>query len=70
MDKEELQRKVREEEDYIRCPKCSNSMTKFLSKNDKGVDDSVIARLLMVPEQKVKELYAEAVKLLKDNMEE
>lgn len=70
MDKEELQRRVKEEDDYIRCPKCSNSITKFLAKNSEGVEDSVIARLLMMTEEKVRELYAEAVKLIRKNMED
>ncbi|HXN74867.1 MAG TPA: hypothetical protein VN855_00050 [Candidatus Acidoferrum sp.] len=70
MDKEELQNRIKEEADYIRCPKCSNSLTKFLAKNSEGVEDSVIARLLMTTEEKVRELYAEAVKLLRKNMED
>lgn len=70
MDKDDSSKRVREEEDYIRCPKCSNSLTKFLAKNSDGVDDSVIARLLMVTEEKVQEIYAEAVKKLKEEMKD
>lgn len=70
MDKEEILRKIREEEDYVRSPKCSNSLNKFLSKNSEGVEDNVIARLLMVSEEKVKELYQQAIDILKGNMDE
>ena len=52
MDKDDAQRKVNEEEDFIRCPKCSNSLAKFLAKNSEGVSSSVIARLLMIPEER------------------
>lgn len=70
MDKEEIQRRIKEEEDYIRCPKCSNSITKFLMKNPDGAEDNVIARFLMITEDKLKELYNEAVKILRKNMED
>jgi hypothetical protein len=68
MDKSEIQRKIAEEVDYIRCPKCSNSLTKFLAKNPEGVDNTVIARLLAIPEEKVEELYQESVEKLRERM--
>jgi hypothetical protein len=70
MEKNEIQKRILEEEDYIRCPKCSNSISKFLSRNPEGAEDSIIARFLMVTEEKVKELYAEAVELLRKDMED
>ena len=70
MDKEDIQKRVKEEEDYIRCPKCSNSLSKFLAKNSEGVDNNIIARLLMIPEEKIEELYQEAVKKLREEMVE
>lgn len=70
MEKNEIQRRIVEDEDYIRCPKCSNSVNKFLLRNPEGAEDSVIARFLMVSEEKIKELYAEAVRLLRKDMEE
>jgi uncharacterized protein with PIN domain len=68
MDKADIQKRVREEEDYIRCPKCNNSLTKFLAKNSDGVEDGAIARLLMIPEEKVQEIYDEAVEKIKKEM--
>lgn len=68
MDKDELQKRVTNEEDYIRCPKFSNSLTKFIAKNSEGVEDSTIARLLMIPEEKVEEIYEEAIKKLREDM--
>ena len=49
MDKE-VQKKIEEEEDYIRSAKNGNSLTKFLAKNPDGVDDKVVARLLATTE--------------------
>ena len=70
MDKNDLLKRIKDEEDYIRCPKCSNSLAKFLikNKNSEGVEDSVIARLLMISEERVKEIYDDTVKKLREGM--
>lgn len=68
MEKDDVQKKINEEEDYIRCPKCSNSLTKFVAKNPDGVENNVIARLLSVPEDKVEEIYKEAIEKLRKDM--
>jgi hypothetical protein len=68
MDRDEILKRVREEEDYVRCPKCSNSLAKFLAKNSEGVENNVIARLLMISEDKVEEIYEEAVQKLRAEM--
>lgn len=70
MDKKDILKRIREEEDYVRCPKCSNSLAKFLAKNSEGVEDSVVARLLMIPEEKVQEIYEQAVLELRKEMKE
>jgi hypothetical protein len=70
MDKEEIIRKIADEDDYIRCPKCSNSINKFMSKNPDGVEDSVIARLLLTTEENVVKTHAETVRLLQEGMKD
>jgi len=70
MDRDDISKRVQEEEDYVRCPKCSNSLSKFLAKNPDGVDDTIISRLLMMPEEKIHEIYQEAVKALREKMKE
>lgn len=70
MDKAEIQKRIKEEEDYIRCPKFSNSLNKFVAKNSDGVQDKTIAKLLMIPEDEVKEIYDEAVVKLREAMSE
>lgn len=67
-DKEEIKKKILEEEDYIRSPKFSNSLQKFLAKNQDGVEDSTIARLLSMSEEEVNKIYEEAVKALREEM--
>lgn len=68
MDKDDILKRIREEEDYVRCPKCSNSLNKFLAKNSDGVEDNVIARVLMISEEEVQRIYAEAVDQLRKEM--
>jgi len=70
MDKTDIEKRIAEEEDYIRCPKSGNSLAKFLAKNGDGVEDATIARLLMIPEDKVQELYQDAAEKLKEGMAE
>lgn len=70
VDKNELHKRIRQEVDYIRCPKCGNSLAKFLAKNSEGVENSTIARLLMVSEEEVEKIYNDAVRMLKSGMKD
>jgi ERCC4-type nuclease len=70
MEKNEMETKILEDEDYVRCPKSANSLTKFLSKNGDGVENATIARLLMISEEKVQEIYEVAAAEIRKGMEE
>lgn len=70
VDKSEMLKKIAEDEDYIRCPKFSNSLNKFTQKNSEGVENSTIARLLMMTEEEVEKTYQEAVAMLREQMDE
>ena len=68
MDKDEAIKKIAEDPDYIKCPKYGNSLVKFLSKNSDGVEDSIIAKLLIISKEKVQEIYEEAIKKLREKL--
>lgn len=68
IDKAEIQHRIATEEDYIRCPKFGNSLSKFTAKNSEGIENSIIARLLMMSEEEVEKTYQEAVQMLRDDM--
>lgn len=70
MDKQDVIKRIVEDEDYVRCPKFSNSLNKFIAKNGDGVENSTIARLLMIPESEVEKIYEEAVQKLKEELKE
>jgi hypothetical protein len=67
-DKSELQKRVLEEEDYVRAPKFSNSLSKFLARNSDGVENATIARLLMITEEEVEKIHQEAIDMLREDM--
>jgi hypothetical protein len=70
MDKSEIQKKILEEEDYVRCPKLGNSLNRFTAKNPEGVENSTIARLLLMSEEEVERVYLEAVAKLREAMDD
>lgn len=70
VEKSEMLKKIAEDEDYIRCPKFSNSLNKFTQKNSEGVENSTIARLLMMSEEEVEKAYQEAVQMIREAMDE
>jgi hypothetical protein len=68
MDKNDIQKKILEEEDYIKSPKHSNSIAKYVNRNPDGGEDATIARLLMISEEEVAKLHEEAVEVLRKEM--
>lgn len=68
MDRDDIKKKILEEEDYIRSPKHNNSLNKFLVKNPEGAEDATIARVLMISEEEVQKLYEESINMLRESM--
>lgn len=69
MEKHEILKKILEEDDYIRCPKFSNSLSKFTEKNEVS-ENPTIARLLMMSEDEVEKVYQEAIEQLRQDMDD
>lgn len=66
--KEDVKKRILEESDFIKSYKHSNSLAKFLSRNTKELDDSTIARLLMIEKDEVEDIYQKAVDFLRNHM--
>ena len=64
-DKEMLRKKIIEDEDFIYCPRLSNSLEKLLSKNPNGVTDERIGKVLLIEDEEIKEIYESALKKLR-----
>lgn len=67
MSKELTLRRILEEPDFVKCIKYNNSLNKYLAANEK-IEDSTIARLLMLTEEEVEEIYQEAIDILRQGM--
>lgn len=68
VDKNEMQRKVKEELDFVKAPKFQNSLTKYLAKTDKIPENGAIGRLLMITSDEVEVLYQESIVSLRKEM--
>ena len=71
MEENEIMKKILEEEDFIHSKKFNNSLSKMLTKiSEDGVEDSVIAKVLMLTEEQVADIYQESVEKLREDLTE
>ena len=63
-----MEKKVREEDDFIHSPKFGNSLKRFLAKTDNPPENATIGRLLLLSEAEVEKLYQESVVILREKM--
>jgi len=68
--KEDILNRIRSEDDYIRCKKFSNSLAKFMGKFSEGCEDAAIARVLMISEEEVQQIYSDAIASIRAEMVE
>lgn len=68
MEKSDMEKKIREEEDFIHAPKHQNSLQKFLAKTDNLLENGAIGRLLLISEKEVEAIYQESIVQLKKEM--
>jgi hypothetical protein len=68
--KEDFKKRIMEDPDFVKSAKCGNSLNKFLNANKDTLENSVIARLLMISEEEVEQIYQECVDKLKASMAE
>ena len=68
VEKDNILKKILEEEDFVHAPKFGNSLNKFLAKTDHLLQNGTIGKLLMIPEEEVERLYQESIVLLRKDM--
>lgn len=66
---EPKEKRVAEEEDYIKSTKYSNSLIKFMAAHTDGVENDFIARVLTLSEEEVEKIHQESIEMLKKEME-
>ena len=64
-DKKEIKKKIKEDEDFIHFPRLGNSLNNLLNVHQDGIDNSRIAKVLMITEEEVETLFNKAIKKLR-----
>ena len=60
-----LEDRILNDDDYIHCPRLKNSLTNMVNTNPEGVDNERIAKVLLITEEEVEELYQSALRKLR-----
>ena len=68
MEKADMEKKIREEIDFIHAPKHQNSLNKFLAKAENPCENGLIGRLLLIPAEEVEAIYQESIIKLREEM--
>lgn len=68
MERNELEKKIQEDPDFIHAPRFGNSLQKFLNKLDNPCENGTIGRLLLLSSEEVEKIYQESVVLLRKEM--
>jgi hypothetical protein len=68
VEKNDILKRVLEDDDFIHAPKFGNSLNKFLAKAEKLPHNGTIGKLLLIPESEVERLYEESVVELRKEM--
>ena len=65
---EEKKKRINTEEDFIDYPKFKNSVKKLIEKYPDGVDDETIAKVLLMTEEEVNEIYLDSIEKIKNKL--
>ena len=68
VEKNNILKRILDEEDFIHAPKFQNSLNKFLAKTDIIPENSAIGRLLLLSEEEVERIYQESIASLRKEM--
>jgi hypothetical protein len=64
----DIKQLIETDEDFIYCPRLGNSLDKFIDNHPDGVDEDRIAKVLMMTEEEVREIFEQALKKLRKGM--
>lgn len=64
--KDSLRKRIKEEEDFIYCPRLGNSMKQLLQNNPEGIDNERMSKVLLMTEEEIEKEYNLALKKLKE----
>lgn len=67
-DKNKLKKKIKEDDDFIYCPRLNNSLKSFLQTHPDGVDDERIAKVLLVDEEEIQDIFSSAIRKIREKL--
>ena len=68
MERSDMEKKIKEDADFVHAPKFGNSLNKFLAKTDNLLENNAIGRLLLIPADEVERIYQESIVELRKEM--
>lgn len=69
-DKKALKKKIKDDPDFIYCPRLGNSLSKLLDKHPEGIDEDRIQTVLMMTKGQMDKIYESAIKKLRKSVKE
>ncbi len=64
--KQKIKTRIETEEDFIYCPRLSNSIKNVLKAHPDGIDNERIAKIMLTTEQTVETLFQSAIKKIRN----
>jgi len=68
VERDEMERRIKEDPDFVHAPKHSNSLQKFLAKSENIPENGAIGRLLLLSPEEVERIYQESIVELRKDM--
>lgn len=61
--------KILQDEDFVDCPKFKNSIKKIKEKNPDGIDDKLIAEMLLLTPEELEILYLNSLQKIRKHLD-
>jgi hypothetical protein len=68
IDLNKIKKQINNDSDFIYCPRLGNSIKKLLDIYPDGVDNKRIAKLLLMKEEEVEDVFNSALKKIRKNL--
>lgn len=67
-DNKDIKYKILNDEDFIYCPRLGNSINNLMNLNPNGVDNERIAKVLLIEETEVENIFQNAIEKIRKIM--
>lgn len=64
--KKTLRKKIKEDPDFVYCPRLGNSLEKLIDKHPEGIDDERIEKVLLMSKKEIEVVYNSALEKLRN----